>query len=61
MKKITIILPIHKLDDIYENMLINSVNSIQDFHNDVKLLIVCSSDIKKDIQKIDLGQKLEIT
>ena len=54
MKKITIILPIHKLDDIYENMLINSVNSIQDFHNDVKLLIVCSSDIKKDIQKIDL-------
>ena len=60
MKKITIILPIHKLDDIYENMLINSVNSIQDFHNDVKLLIVCSSDIKKDIQKIDLGQKLEI-
>jgi hypothetical protein len=61
MKKITVILPIHKMDDLYKEMLVNSVGSIQDFHNDVKLLIVCPQDIKKQIDEIDLGQKLEIT
>jgi len=60
MKNITIILPIHKMDKIYGEMLLNSVNSIQDFHNDVKLMIVCPSNLKDDIQKLDLGQKLEI-
>lgn len=60
MKNVTIILPIHKMDEIYGEMLLNSVGSAQDFHNDVKLMIVCPKDVKEEIQKLDLGQKLEI-
>jgi hypothetical protein len=60
MKNITIILPIHKIDEPYGEMLLNSVNSIQDFHNDVKLMIVSPSNLKDSIQKLNLGQKLEI-
>ena len=61
MKNITIILPIHKIDNSYQEMLTNAVESIQDFHNDVKLMIVCPSKVKSKIEKLDLGQKLEIT
>ena len=57
----TVILPIHKIDELYSEMLINSVSSLQDFHNDVLLTIVCPTGIKSDIEKIDLGQKLQIT
>jgi GT2 family glycosyltransferase len=60
MKNITVILPVHKFDDDYKVMIGNAVSSIQDFHNDVKLLIVCPNDIKTKIDEIDLGQKLEI-
>jgi hypothetical protein len=60
MKKITVILPIHKFDEDYKLMIENAVSSIQDFHNDVKLSIVCPSDVKKNLDKIDFGQKLEI-
>jgi hypothetical protein len=57
----TVILPVHKIDELYTELLINSVGSIQDFHNDVLLTIVCPKDIKSEIEKIDLGQKLQIT
>ena len=59
-KNITILLPIHKMDETYKELLTKSVESIQDFHNDVKLMIVCPTDVKKEIETIDLGQKLEI-
>lgn len=59
MKNITIILPIHKLDDDYTQMLQNAIESTKDFYNDVKVLIVAPSKLKKDLEKIDLGQKLE--
>jgi hypothetical protein len=60
MKNITIILPIHKIDEDYKGMLLNAVESVKEFYNDVKLLIVAPEKIKKDLSKIDLGQKLEI-
>lgn len=60
MKKITIILPLHKIDEPYTEMFKNSVGSIENFHNDVKLLIVCPNDVLTKIKEIDLGQKLEI-
>jgi hypothetical protein len=60
MKKITAILPIHKLNDNYDDMLLNAVESVKEFYNDVKLLIVAPEKLKKDLTKIDLGQKLEI-
>lgn len=60
MKKITIILPIHKLEDQDVWMLNNALMSVEDFHNDVKIMIVCPIDIKSKISGIDFGQKLEI-
>jgi hypothetical protein len=60
MKKITIILPVYKLDADDIGMLTNSLYSVEDFHNDVKVMIVCPIDLKKKIENIDLGQKLEI-
>lgn len=60
MKKITIILPIHKIDESYTEMLKNSVSSIENFHNDVKLLIVCPNELVSKLKEIELSQKLEI-
>ena len=60
MKNITVILPVHKIDNIYKEMLDNAVKSVEQFHEDVKLMIVCPTDVKKEIDNIDLGQKLEI-
>ena len=59
MKKITIILPIYKLDEIDDMMLKNALLSIDSFHTDIKLLILCPNDLKKKINGIDFGQKLE--
>ena len=58
MKNITVILPLHKLDDDYKVMLNNALSSIEDFHNDVKVSIVCPSKLKKDLE--NLSEKLEI-
>ena len=58
MKNITVILPIHKMNEDYKQMLDNAIKSIEDFHNDVKLSIVCPSDIIGDLK--DLSDKLEI-
>jgi hypothetical protein len=60
MKKITIILPIYKLDDEDLIMLKNSISSIEDFHNDVKLMIVCPEILNTKIENVNFGQKLEI-
>ena len=59
MKKITIILPIHKIDGDYKEMLTNAISSIEDFHNDVILSIVCPTKVKKELN--NLSNKLEIT
>jgi hypothetical protein len=60
MKKITIILPIYKLEteDIW--MLNNALYPIEDFHDDVKILIVCPENLKTKIDSLDFAQKLEI-
>ena len=44
MKKITIILPIYKLEEDDVIMLKNTLFSVEDFHNDVKITIVCPKD-----------------
>lgn len=59
MKKITIILPIHKLDPPEIIMLDNALSSVENFHNDVKLLIVLPEKLKKDIESLNLSQKIE--
>jgi len=60
MKKITIILPIYKLEDEDQTMLKNSVSSIEGFHNDVKLLIVSPEHLNTKLDIINFDNKLEI-
>ncbi len=40
MKNISVIIPIHKFNDEYNQMLDNALNSIASFYNDVKVIIV---------------------
>ena len=60
MKKITILLPIHKLDDDEAVMLGNALTSIEGFHNDIKLMIICPPIICKKLEKFDFGNKLDV-
>lgn len=60
MKKISILLPIHKIDDDYSIMLKNALESIEDFHNDMKLLIISPTDIHNKLLNFDFGNKIEV-
>jgi hypothetical protein len=57
-KNITVIVPVHRLDGDYKEMLINAISSVEDFHNDVKVSIVCPTSVKKELTQ--LSNKLEI-
>lgn len=59
MKNITVIIPVHKLDEDYKEMLINAVSSVENFHNDVKVSIVAPSLLQEQLK--NLSQKLEIS
>lgn len=60
MKKITIILPVYKLDAEDIVMLNNALSSVEDFHNDVKITIVCPEKLKSTLDGMNFGVKLEI-
>jgi hypothetical protein len=60
MKKITIILPIHKLEVDYIGMLNNALYSVEGFHNDVKVTIVCPVGLKPKMSGIAFGNNLEV-
>jgi hypothetical protein len=60
MKNITILLTIHKINEEYEKMILNAINSIEDFHNDVKLMLIYPKTISNEIKKLSLSQKTEI-
>jgi hypothetical protein len=49
MKNITVILPIHKWDDEYKMMFENAVESVEEFYNDVKLIIVTNESISSQL------------
>lgn len=57
MKNITVILPIHLWNDDYKTMFKNAVDSVEEFYNDVKLMVVApksiSSDIKIETDKLE--------
>jgi hypothetical protein len=59
MKNITVIIPVHKLNDGYKEMLMNALTSVEGFHNDVKVSIVSPTTLKKELT--DLSNKLEIS
>ena len=50
MKNITIVLPIHKMDDYYKIMFDNAVSSLDNFYNDVILMIVHPKKLKLDLE-----------
>lgn len=52
MKNISIILPIHKLDESYNEMLNNALSSVAEFVDDVNILIVCPPDIVNELKTI---------
>ncbi len=60
MKKITILLPIHKIGEDESVMLANALESIEDFHNDIKLTVISPTSVKKQLENFDFGQKLEV-
>ena len=48
------------MNEDYKEMLLNAINSMQDFYNDVIIMIVCPIDVKNEIDKINLGEKFNI-
>ena len=58
MKNITVLIPIHKISEDYKEMLNNALESVEDFHNDVKVSIICPNEVKKELT--NLSDKLEI-
>ena len=50
MKKISVILPVHKWDDDYRIMFDNAFKSVERFYNDVKLLIVAPKNVLSNIK-----------
>jgi hypothetical protein len=49
MRKITVIVPVHKIEGNYSEMLKNAINSIGEFHDDINLLVICPPQIKNEI------------
>ena len=58
MKNITVLIPIHKISEDYKEMLNNALESVEDFHNDVKVSVICPNEVKKELT--NLSDKLEI-
>jgi hypothetical protein len=58
MKNITVLLPVHTIEGSYKEMLDNAVKSIEDFHNDVNLSIICPKNVADNLG--ELSDKLEI-
>lgn len=50
MKNITVILPIHKWDEEHSYMFNNAFGSVEQFYNDVKLVIVGPQEVLSNIQ-----------
>ena len=58
MKNITVILPVHRIEDSYRVMLDNAIKSVEQFHEDVKLMIVCPPSVKSEL--INISEILDI-
>jgi len=52
MKNITVILPVHRIEESYRVMLDNAIKSVEQFHEDVKLMIVCPPSVKSELTNI---------
>lgn len=59
-KEITIILPIHKWDENYKEMFLNAFKSVEEFYNDVELIIVSTPVVINEISKLNLITNLSV-
>jgi hypothetical protein len=57
-KNITVLVPVHRVDGDYKEMLLNAISSMETFHNDVAVSIICPPSVKKEISQ--LSDKIEI-
>jgi glycosyltransferase involved in cell wall biosynthesis len=60
MKNITVILPIHTLEGDYKKMFSKAVESVEEFHDNVSLLIVGPKNAVGDLQKGGISDKLDV-
>jgi hypothetical protein len=59
MKNITVILPLHSVEGDYKEMLKNAITSVEDFHNDVVVSIVCPKSVADQLN-FPITDKVEI-
>lgn len=59
MKNITVILPLHSVEGDYKEMLKNAITSVEDFHNDVIVSIVCPKSVEDQLN-FTITDKVEI-
>ena len=59
MKNITVILPLHSVEGDYKEMLKNAISSVEDFHNDVIVSIVCPKSVGDQLD-FPITDKVEI-
>lgn len=59
MKNITVLVPVHQLDDLHLEMLNNALKSVEDFHNDVTVSVVCPPEVADKLT--NLSDKLEVS
>lgn len=55
-KKISVLVPVHRIDGDYKEMLFNALNSLGTFYVDVNVLIVCPPSIVNEVN--DLPHKI---
>lgn len=53
-KEITVILPIHKWDEKYKDLYLKAFKSVEEFYNDVELIVVSTPVICNEILKLNL-------
>jgi hypothetical protein len=58
MKKITVLLPVHTVENDYKVMLDNAIKSVEQFYNDVTLSIICPKEVAENLSVF--SDKLEI-
>ena len=57
-KDITVLIPVHRIDGDYREMLLNALSSVEPFHNDVVVSVICPTSVKKDLGQ--LSDKIEV-
>lgn len=57
---ITVIIPLHKINETYIDLMQNCLSSIKEFSKEVKVLIVAPNAIKTELDNVSFGKKLSI-